>query len=143
MALAQDLGAPTGVREAAQLGLATTRPEARARLEAWLEMSGREAQSMSLRAPRIDRLRTNDPLLIAAHDLLDPSPGGRQRALELLVNAPEDPASSALLGFASRSDDPAVRRKTVVALSRHQSRAATAALMELAQDPEVSVRAPA
>ncbi len=98
---------------------------------------------MSLRAPRIDRLRTNDPLLIAAHDLLDPSPGGRQRALELLVNAPEDPASSALLGFASRSDDPAVRRKTVVALSRHQSRAATVALMELAQDPEVSVRAPA
>ncbi len=31
MALAQDLGAPPGVREAAQLGLATTRPEARAR----------------------------------------------------------------------------------------------------------------
>lgn len=143
MALAQDLGAPPGVREAAQLGLASTAPEARARLEAWLEMSGKEAQSMSLRAPRIDRLRTSDPLLIAGHDLLDVAPGGRQRALELLVNLPEDPATSALLGFASRSEDPAVRRKTVVALHRHHSQAATKALLELAQDPEVSVRAPA
>jgi HEAT repeat protein len=123
--------------------------ESRARLEAWLEVSRREAagsagniHSKALPMSSMERFGLpNDQLLLAARDLLDPDVLLHKAAAETIA-ASVAPGSQRV-PFLRRSLDerePAIRRVAAEALAAHAEDAFLLALIPACRDPDRRVR---
>jgi HEAT repeat protein len=127
-------------KKAIALALKTPALDSKQRLEAWLEVSAREARAVAI-APA-DRFGVAaDPLLLSARDLIDPDPSLHASAAERIARSSDpDELRLPFLVRALEERDPAIRRVAAKAIADKDLDTFMVALVPALRDVDRAVR---